>query len=87
MFFKNDKSNEAERIRAERVKAIIAEYNGGRYGRSGEYIAIIKPEYFNNGNMKAGGFTVIEKLETIRAGYGYPGANHNESIKEILEVY
>lgn len=70
----------------EKVKAKINEYNGGKYGRSGQYIAIIKPEYFKNGNIKAQSFTVIEKVETIKKGYNYGTATHSESICDVLEI-
>ena len=69
-----------------KVKARIREFNGGKYGRSGEYIAIIEPEYFKNGNYKKGSFRVVERLETIKKGYGYGSCTHSEQIADILEV-
>lgn len=35
-----------------KIKALIREFNGGRYGRSGEYIAIVEPQLFKNGKIK-----------------------------------
>ena len=71
--------------RPEKVLAIINEYNGGKWGRSGQYAAIIKPHYFKNGNIKRQSFTVVEVVETIKKGYGYGGCNHSESICAILD--
>ena len=68
------------------VKAVIREFNGGRYGRPGEYIAIIEPEYFKNGNFKKGSFHVVERLQTVRKGYGYGNCSHSEQIADILAV-
>ena len=69
-----------------KVKAIIREYNGGRYGRMGEYVAIIEPAFFKNGEMKKTGFSVIEKLEVTKNGYRANGnATHTESIYKVIE--
>ena len=68
------------------IKAEITEYNGGKYGRSGQYIAIVKPQYFKNGNLKKTDFTVVEKIEEIKKGYGYGSATHTEAITDILEI-
>lgn len=71
----------------ELIKARITVYNGGRYGRPDEFIAIIKPEYFKNGNIKKTDFTIIEELETIKKGYNYGGiAATSAVISEILGV-
>ena len=66
------------------LKVRYTTYNGGRYGKNGEYIAIIKPRYFANGNIKKQDFEVVEILETIRKEYGYGNCNHSKSIKEII---
>lgn len=68
-----------------KVKALIETYSGGKYGRPGKYIAIVEPQFFKNGNMKKTGFTVIEKIETIKKGYHHQCANYSERIAEILE--
>lgn len=71
----------------ELIKARITVYNGGKYGRPDEFIAIIKPEYFKNGNIKKSNFTIIEELETIKKGYNYGGnATSSAVISEILGV-
>lgn len=70
-----------------KVIAKINEWNGGNYGRSGQYVAIIEPEYFKNGKMKKTGFKVIEHLETIKNGNRYNGALHSESIGEIIYIF
>lgn len=71
----------------EKIKARITVYNGGRYGRPDEFIAIIKPEYFKNGNIKKSDFTIIEELETIKKGYNYGGiATSSVVISEIIEI-
>lgn len=71
----------------ELIKARITVYNGGRYGRPDEFIAIIKPEYFKNGKIKKTDFTIIEELERIKKGYNYGGiAASSAVISEILEV-
>lgn len=71
----------------EMIKARITVYNGGRYGRPDEFIAIIKPEYFKNGNIKKTDFTIIEELERIKKGYNYRGtAASSAVISEILGV-
>lgn len=69
-----------------RVKARIKEFNSGQYGRGGEYIAVIQPEYFKNGRYKKQSFKVIEKIETIKKGYGYGNCKHAETIAEIIEI-
>ena len=71
----------------ELIKARITVYNGGKYGRPDEFIAIIKPEYFKNGNIKKTDFTIIEELETIKKGYNYGGnATSSAVISEIIEI-
>lgn len=70
-----------------KIKARITEYNGGRYGRSGEYVAIIEPQYFKNGNMRKSDFRVVEVLEIRRKGYrANCCATHTESIAEVMEI-
>lgn len=66
------------------VKARIKTYNGGKFGKSGEYVAIIIPKYFKNGNLKKSDFEVVEVLEIIKKDYGYKTATHSETIAEIL---
>lgn len=74
-----------EDMQGETVKAIIEEYNGGRYGRKGKYLAIIKPEFFKNGKIIRSNFKVIERLETIKKGYAASGnAIHSERIGSII---
>ena len=74
-----------ENMTGETVKAVIEEYNGGRYGRKGEYVAIIKPEFFKNGKIIRSNFKVIERLETIKKGYAASGnATHSERIGSII---
>lgn len=68
-----------------KVKALIKCYSGGKYGRIGEYIAIVEPKFFKNGNMIKTGFHVVEILETIKKGYHFPTARYTESIAEVLE--
>lgn len=73
-----------EQKQPKRVKALIGQYFGGRYGRSGEYIAWIEPEYFKNGNMIKSRFRVIEVVEVIKKGYGHGSCRHSETIKAVL---
>lgn len=68
-----------------KVKAMILEYNGGRYGRSGEYVAIITPKYFKNGNLKKTDFIEHEIIEVVQKGYNYGNATHSKSIQYIIE--
>jgi hypothetical protein len=71
----------------ELIKARITVYNGGKYGRPDEFIAIIKPEYFKNGNIKKSNFTIIEKLQTIKQGYNFRGSAISSAvISEIIEI-
>lgn len=71
----------------ELIKARITVYNCGKYGRPDEFIAIIKPEYFKNGNIKKTDFTIIEELETIKKGYNYGGIVASSAvISEIIEI-
>ena len=70
----------------EKIKAVIQEFNGGKYGKMGEYVAIVKPQYFKNGNMKKSGFTVDKIIETRKKGYGYSGCAHAERIAKVLEI-
>lgn len=68
------------------MKAIIREYNGGKWGRMGEYIADITPQYFKNGNMKKTGFRVNKVYEVTKKGYRVNcNATHTESIWKIIE--
>lgn len=68
------------------MKAIIRVYNGGKYGRMGEYIADITPAYFKNGNMKKTGFTVNRVIEVTKKGYrACSSATQTESIFKVLE--
>jgi len=69
-----------------KIKARIKTFAGGLYGRSGEYIAIVRPQFFKNGNMKKTKFTVIETLEVIKKGYHHHCAKYSETIDEVLEV-
>lgn len=74
-----------EKMTGETVKAVIEEYNGGRYGRKGEYVAIIKPKFFKNGGIIRSNFDVVEKLETIKKGYAASSnATHAERIGSII---
>lgn len=68
------------------LKVRFTTYNGGRYGKTGEYIAIIKPVYKSNGEIKKTDFEIVEILQTIKKGYGYGYGNAvtAHSIKEIL---
>lgn len=77
---------EGMKAQPKRVKARIKEFNSGQYGRGGEYIAVIQPEYFKNGRYKKQSFKVIEKIETIKKGYGYGNCKHAETIAEIIEI-
>ena len=86
MLFASREIEKAMKKQPERIIARIREFNGGRYGRTGESIAIIEPEYFKNGEVKHSIFRRIETLETLKKGYSYAGASHNEQIIEILEV-
>ena len=71
-----------------KAKAIINVYNGGKYGRMGQYIAIIEPVFFKNGKMKKTGFRTIEVIEQIKKGYrATNNATQTESIGEIIEIY
>lgn len=76
----------AMKSRPSKVKAVVNQYNGGKYGRSGQYIAIIEPEYFKNGNYKKQSFNVVEVLKVVKKGYGYGNCNHSEQIADILEI-
>lgn len=67
------------------VKARIKTYAGGKWGRSGEYIAIVKPEFFKNGNMKKSNFTVVATLEVIKKGYHHRCARYSERISRIMD--
>ena len=68
-----------------KVKAMIYEYNGGRYGRTGKYIAMITPKYFKNGNLKKGDFIEHDVVEIIQKGYNYGNAKSSKSIQYIIE--
>ena len=73
-----------ENMTGETVKAIIQEYNGGKYGRMGEYVAIIKPCFFKNGKIIRSQFEVVETLETLKKGYRYGNATYSERIGTII---
>lgn len=65
------------------LKVKFTTWNGGKKGKGGEYIAIIKPRYFANGNIKKSDFAVVKILETIKKEYRHSNANHTQSIKQI----
>lgn len=67
------------------MKARIREWNGGQYGKMGEYIAEIEPQYFKNGNIKKSKFDISEIYETIKKGYGYRGSSKSYQIVSIFE--
>ena len=69
-----------------KIKAVIKVWNGGSYGRMGEYTAIVEPELFKNGKIKTSKFKLIEILETTKKGYRSGSANSSENISEVLEV-
>lgn len=69
-----------------KIKARIQTFNSGSKGRSGEYIAIVKPQLFKSGKMKKTQFEVVEILETTRKEWGAHGCHHSETIAEVLEV-
>lgn len=68
------------------VKALLTEYNGGKHGKTGERIAIVKPQFFKNGKMKKSGFEELQEVEVIKKGYRFGTANHNEVITKVIEV-
>lgn len=63
----------------------IAVYNGGSYGRKGEYIAEVMPKFFKNGNMKKSDFVVVNVVEVLKKGYKYGTAKSVETIEEIIK--
>lgn len=67
-----------------KVKATIETWSGGKYGRPGEYVAIVEPYFFKNGNMKKTGFRVIKTLEIIKKGYHHQCANYSERIAKVM---
>lgn len=67
-----------------KVTALIETYSGGKYGRPGEYIAIVEPQFFKNGKMKKSNFKVIQVLETIKKGYHHHCANYSERIAKVM---
>lgn len=67
------------------MKARIQVFCGGKYGRSGEYIAEIIPKYFKNGNIKKTVFTWVKTIEITKKWYAYGNARVTERIKEIIE--
>jgi len=69
------------------IKARIKTWSGGKYGRCGEYIAIVQPEYFKNGKIKKTDFKVIKTLGTVKKGYHHQCANYSESIAEVIEDF
>lgn len=68
------------------IKAVIQEFNGGRYGKMGERIALVEPKFFKNGKMIKSDFHEVAEIETIKKGYGYGYCAHSQRIKEVLEV-
>ena len=69
-----------------KVKAVIREFNGGRYGKTGEYVAIVELRYFKNGKFKKTNFRLVEFIERTIWGYGCGNCRHTESITDILEI-
>lgn len=75
-----------ENEQPKKVKAVIREFNGGRYGKAGEYIAIVELCYFKNGKFKKTDFRLVEFVERTKKGYGCGNCRHTESIEDILEI-
>lgn len=82
--------NRKNRTRPEKIRARVVEFNGGYWGRPGEYIADLAPQYFKNGNVKKTDFNVVNPntIERIKKGYrANCNASHSESIIEIMAIY
>lgn len=70
----------------EKVKARIYEWNGGRNGTPGEYIAIVCPRLGKNGKELKTAPKVLEIIDTIKKGYNYGGlCAKTITIKEYLQ--
>ena len=81
-----DETADAMSKKPSKVKALINEYNGGKWGRDGQYIAIIKPKYHNNGDYARNLFEVVEVVEVIKQGYRYTKRGNCEHIVDVLEI-
>ena len=66
-------------------KALIKEWNGGRYGKMGEYVALIDVELKPNGEPYKTKFEVLEVLEVKTKGYRYGNACSSRSIVHFID--
>lgn len=67
------------------IIARVRTYNGGKNARHGEYIRMVKPETFKNGNIKRTIFEPVFTLKTIKKEHivnrSYP---HFERIVSVI---
>lgn len=67
----------------DKVKARIYEWNGGRNGTPGEYIAIVRPRLGKNGTPLKTEPLIVKRLDEIKKGYNY-GSYKKYTIKEYI---
>lgn len=65
--------------------ARIKIWHGGTYGKSGEIIAEISPQYTKTGRLKKSVFTVERVIKVIEKGYSYGAAKTSMRIAEVLD--
>lgn len=73
------------RIMKGQIFAQVAEYYGGAYSRPRRTLALIEPEFFKNGNMKSGSFTVIKEIAVLENGYHYSTASFTGKSFKIID--
>ena len=64
-------------------RAIVREWNGGRHGSPGEFVAIVRPRLGKNGTPLKTEPLIVKKLDEIKMGYNY-GSYKKYTIKEYL---
>ena len=65
------------------VCAIVREWNGGRHGSPGEFVAIVRPRLGKNGTPLKTEPLIVKKLDEIKKGYKY-GSYKKYTIKEYI---
>lgn len=65
------------------VRAIVREWNGGRHGSPGEFVAIVRPRLGKNGTPLKKEPIIVKKLDEIKKGYNY-GSFKIYTIREFI---
>lgn len=63
--------------------AHVRVFCSGKYGSGGEYLAIVKPAFFKNGNIKRTHFEVVKEITVIKKWYRYQTAREFHTLYSV----